>query len=96
MRKRSTLIKISSAWCFLKSATQVYYHLNLNLIRTSFKASYFQEADFCIFISKNCGLKDYFSEEKKNAKYLPIKMHIFRQKFISMLSVLVLKNEFEK
>ena len=32
MRTKSTLVKISSVRCFLKSATPVYYQLHLNLI----------------------------------------------------------------
>ena len=30
MRKKSTLVEISSVWCFLKSTRPVYYQMNLN------------------------------------------------------------------
>ena len=35
MRKKSTLIKISSVWCFLKLDGAAYYHRLLNMINTT-------------------------------------------------------------
>ena len=68
MCKQSTLIKISSVWCFLRLARPVYYHLHLNLIKNKLKTIlFFKEVDFCYLTPKNCGLKD---------KLLPNKMHI--------------------
>ena len=40
MCKISTLIKISSVWCFFKLARPVYYQLHLNLIKTTLKTNF--------------------------------------------------------
>ena len=53
MRKQSTLIKISSVWCFLKSARLVYYNMHLNLIKNKLETIFLKKKiDFCILTKK--------------------------------------------
>ena len=69
MCKKSTLVKISSVWCFFKLTRPVYYQLHLNMIKTSLKTIFLlKKSYFCIFNKKKKkrGLKDSFSERPLN------------------------------
>ena len=48
-RKRSTISKNASVWCFSKSARPDYNHMNLNSIKNALKLIFLQKVDFCIF-----------------------------------------------
>ena len=61
--KKSTLAKISSVWCFLKSTRPVYYQLYLNLIKTiktSLKTIFLQKIIFLHFNPKPVDWKTFF------------------------------------
>ena len=66
MRKKSTLIKISSVWCVLKLDRPVYYHRLLNLINTTLLTIFLQKSRFLHFYTKNRGLKDKFIKTPLN------------------------------
>ena len=51
MRKKSTLVKITSVWCCLKSTRPVFYQLHLNLIKTSLKTIFLKEIIFLHFFT---------------------------------------------
>ena len=68
---------------FFKSDRPVCNHLNVSLMKTNLKTIFFfKKIDFCIFNSKKLKEK---KTVQNTAKRLPIKMHIYRQKIISIL-----------
>ena len=52
MRKKSTLIKISSVWCFLKLDRPVYYRRFLNLINATLLIIYSPKKSIFAFLPK--------------------------------------------
>ena len=64
---------------------QFITNCTLNWYQTLLKTIFFKKAYFCIFNQKTWIERQLFW---KTAEYLPIKMHIFRQKFVSMLLAL--------
>ena len=48
-RKKSTLVKIPSVWCFLKSTRPAYYQLNLNDVKIQSKSFFFSKSMFLQF-----------------------------------------------
>ena len=52
MRKKSTLIKISSVWCFLKLDIPVYYRRLLNLINTTLLTIFSPKKSIFAFLPK--------------------------------------------
>ena len=83
MRKKSTLIKISSVWCLLKLDRPVYYHRFLNLINTTLDSIFFfKKVEFCILLKK---LRIERNIYQNTAKHLPIKTQTYRLKIVSIL-----------
>ena len=50
--QKSTLVNISSVWCFLKSTRPINYQLHLNLIKTSLKTIFFKKNHIFAFLTK--------------------------------------------
>ena len=58
LRKRSTISKNASVWCFSKSARPDYNHMHLKSIKNALKIIFFsKKIDFCIFNIKLLGEK---------------------------------------
>ena len=72
MRKKSTLVKIPSGWCFLKSTRPVYYQLHLHLIKTSLKTIFLKKNHIFAFLTKKTWIERqfFFSERTLNCTYI--------------------------
>ena len=75
MRKKTTISKIS----IQVGQTSLYNHLNVNFIKTTLKTILSLKKLIFAFLTQKTKLF------KNTAKGLPIKIHIYRQKIISIL-----------
>ena len=86
--------KISSIWCFFKSARPVCNRLHFKSINYTQNPFSSKRSIFAFLTQKLQSERQLF---RNTAEGLPIKMHIFRQKFIfNFISSWSERNEFEK